>query len=639
MKLTKHQEEAVKANKGNYLVHAGSGSGKTSSFIARIAHLIKTEKVNPDSILGLTFTKEAANNMKDKLANTIGEDMADYVELSTFHSFANRIMRKRYPWFYKNKHIMKSWWRIRTAFDICGKDGLELAIKGGEFMSFISYQKSHMIREGMGIVEDNYCSEIETKEQLQQAYDLYLKQAREARLFEFDDMLIDFYYKLKEDNDLLEDIKQTYEYVMVDEFQDTNTANMLILKEICDDNLFAVGDFRQGIYGFINADVNNILNFTNQFNDVKLVELNENFRSTNQIVDFANNIISSSPVEKYKQFSPQIAARNVDGEKIRVDIYQDESTEVKEIFNRIESMIEDKGYKYNDFSILLRTNTQLGVFESYFAEQEVPVDVSSSKSFFDRKEIVDMLSYATHTINQEDDISINRIMNTPNRYISNKVVSNIASYAYDNELTFEEATREVDFGGRLNSNIRKVPRLFDELRLHVGEGSAGDFLEKIYTTTGYHKHIERTAPNEQDAMLKSESIRKLINMAKKFSDINAFLTHISIIRQNSGKNPDGVKLMTVHSSKGLEFPVVFIPSITSENYPHEMNRDVEEERRLFYVASTRAKDYMELSIPVFPDSSGGSYHPSPFMIDVFGDKLKETRKLVLHNGMDNTLYY
>ena len=636
MELTTKQKEAVHATKGNVLVHAGAGSGKTSVFTARIANLIGNKGVKPSEILGMTFTNEASENMRDRLSNLIGKKSAKEVNLMTFHSFAYRLLRSRYVGEYANKTIMKHWWKQQQLYDIVGKRksgndvGLNLICKAGDLGSFISFQKSNMIREGMHVIWEDRFEEYGTKKELQKAFDTYCELVRNARLIDFDDMLVDLYYKLLEDDDLLFDLKDEYKYVMVDEFQDTNTVNLEILKLITDNNLFVVGDFRQGVYGFINANISNILNFEDTFNDVNLIELEDNFRSTDNIVKFANSVIDKSPIEKYKSFSEQVASRGEIGSQVRVRVYADEAEEAEHIIEMIERDNES-GMPYEFFAILSRTNAQLGFYESLFAEHEIPVDVSSSKSFFDRREIDDILSYAEHTIKPNDDMSMVRIMNSPSRFISKATVNQLNEFAYNNSVSFEEACSKMNTG-RSRTNITRLLSLFDELRESEEDMNASEFLKTVYRKTGYQQHIEKTSATVSDLSMKEDSIKRLFGIAKKFKDIKAFLGHVSVIKNNSNPNKEGVKLMTVHASKGLEFERVFLPSITEENFPHDMNKDIEEERRLLYVATSRAKNEMDISIPVFSGNDSDTVLPSPFLEDVMGERLFNARKEVLRNG-------
>lgn len=643
MKLTQNQKNAVHATKGNTLVHAGSGAGKTSVFTARIANLIANEGVNPDSILGLTFTNEASENMRLKLVGIIGEKKAKNVNLTTFHSFAYRTLKSRYVGEYSNKTIMKGWWKMQQLYEIVGKPknagdvGLNLQCRAGDLGSFISYQKANMIKGGMKVLWKEEFELFGTKKDMQKAFNVYCDLVKNARLLDFDDMLVDLYYKLLDDENLLFDLKDQYEYIMVDEFQDTNTINMEILKLITDNNLFVVGDFRQGIYGFINANIDNILSFTKTFNDVNLIELSENFRSTKNIVEFANTIIDKSPVELYKNFYHQLPAREIDGSPVNVKVYQDEYSEAEDIIKTISKNF-DSGMSYEDFAILARTNAQIGFYESLFADAEIPVDVTSSKSFFDRKEISDILSYAEHALYEHDDMSIRKIVNSPTRFISKAIVNQLNEYSYNHNISFEEACSEMNCG-RMTTNVRKLVLLFEDLREDIDNMNATNFLKLVYKKTGYKMHIEKTSTTITELANREDSIKKLFEIAKKFKSTSAFLAHISAVKNNNNKNNEGVKLMTVHASKGLEFEYVFLPSVTEENFPHDMNPDIEEERRLFYVASTRAKDKMSIGVPLFNATGSETVSVSPFLLDVMGKGILDIRKSVLRGADTGELLF
>ena len=616
-----------------FLIDGYIATHNTSAFTARVANLIGNEGVNPSEILGLTFTNEAAGNMRSRLISLIGKNKAEEVNLLTFHSFAYRLLKSRYSNEYSNKTIMKSWWKMQQLYDIVerpkssGDIGLSLACKAGELGSFISFQKTNMVRGGDPIVWKDEFDIYGTQGDLQKAFDTYCQLVKNARLIDFDDMLVDLYYKLIEDDSLIPELKNDYKFVMVDEFQDTNSVSLAILKLITDNNLFVVGDFRQGIYGFINANVENILDFSETFDDVTVIELNDNFRSTDNIVNFANTVIEKSPIEKYTQFDSQIAARGVDGAPVSIKLYSTEYVEAKNTIEEIEEFHRN-GVPYEDFAILTRTNAQIGFYESMFADENIPVDVSSSKSFFDRKEIADILSYAEHTVHPKDDMSMIRVINAPSRYISKAVTHSISEYAYNNNLTFEEASTAQN-NGYATTNLSKLVGLFKDFRDDSETMTASVFLKNVYNKTGYNRHIEKTSSTSSDLAMKKDAIKRLFEIAKKFPSISAFLVHVSIIKSNSGKNKDGVKLMTVHASKGLEFEHVYVPAVTDENFPHEMNSDIEEERRLFYVASSRAMNHMTISLPIFTNDGAETFEPSPFLTDVMGDELLRKRKSIL----------
>ncbi|MGX6979025.1 ATP-dependent helicase [Vagococcus elongatus] len=645
MGLTENQKKAVMAGEGNWLINAGSGSGKTTVFTTRIARMIKEGEAIPEEILGLTFTKEAATNMKKKLSKLIGKKQADKVDLLTFHSFAYSILKRKYPLKYRQLQLMPMWWKMKTLNDFCAKpsnfnpEGMSLMCKAGDLASFISYQKMNMVDPGGELLIDMRTENVASVsvEDLGVIYAKYCDMQEKARLIEFDDMLLDLYHKLEEDPKLATYIANQYSYIMVDEFQDTNKVSMGILSHISNENIFAVGDFRQGIYGFINASISNILDFEDTFENVNNIELKHNFRSTKNIVGISNKIIDMSPIEKYKNFEPQVAGRKEEGSNIEFNVYRDEAYEVKDIANQIIDLVESGENVYEDFAILLRTNAQLGIYESVFSSQEIPVDVSSDRSFFDRREISDLLAYAEHTLDPNDDSSFRKVYNSPSRFISNQVQKSIDEYAYKHEVNLEEAAIRADIG-KSGSVLSSYVDLFDDLRDIVDDVRADSFLIEVYKRTNYKKHVENTSTTAVDLEMRLEAINSLFEIAKKFRSVNAFLAHIMAVKQNNSKtNEHAVRLMTAHASKGLEFKHVFFPAFTSENYPHKMNPDIEEERRLSYVVASRAVDKLTVSMPNFISDGGSKYDPSPFLVDIAGDEIKDLQKNVTRGDSKSNL--
>ena len=651
MALTKSQNEAVFHKNGNVLIQAGAGAGKTTAFTARVANLIANEKVDPSTILAMTFTNEAADNMRSKLASLIGKTKANSVEITTFHSFAYKTLKSKYAHVYGEKKIIQQWWKFSKLYDLIAVGnkknpiGLNLIdnegkqINAGDLSQFISYQKANMINPGSAVLIDDKVSYVKNvgRRKLQDAYDTYCDLVKHARVLEFDDMLMDFYYYLEENEELLNDIKGRYNYIMVDEMQDTNSVNMEILKLITDNNLYAVGDFRQGIYGFINANIDNILSFKTTFPDVNLIEFRENFRSTKTIVGFCNTIIEKSPVDKYKQFQSQKAARKETGSDISIKYYQDEILEAKEIVEEISQQIDDNWERsLSDYAVICRTNAQLGMYESMFADIGIRVDVSSSKSFFDRKEVSDILAYAQHTIDPTDDMSLRKIINAPNRFVSKQTINDLDKYSFEHGVTLENALMQMD-SGRSRSSLMTLANHFEDMREET-DINASKFLRMIYNSIGYRDHLEKKSTSHTELMIRQEAIDRLFDISKKFPTIEAFLGHVSLIRNNNNsKGKEAIKLLTVHASKGLEFEVVFAPGVTNANFPHPMNADFEEERRLFYVVCSRAKDHLFISSHVFQGAKQEVVAASPFLVDTVGKKINDMRKNVLRGAETQSL--
>ena len=641
MKLTKSQLEGVENDGGNVLINSSAGSGKSSVFTARIATLIGKKGVDPESILGLTFTNEAADNMKKKLIKIVGKTRAEKVYLSTFHSFAYRFLKQNFPSEYGDKKIIQQWWKMQTVYDIIGEkssrnpNGLDLNVRVGDMLGFISYQKANMVLpEDDVIVDDNvrYIKEID-KEYLQQAYVNYCNAVRNARVLDFDDMLVDFYYKLKNNPELANGLKNKYQYVMADEFQDTNSVNIEILKLITDNNLFVVGDFRQGIYGFINANIDNILEFTNNFPDVKVIELADNFRSTHAVVEICNDLIDASPVSSYKAFSEAFDARGINGRGVSIKTHRDATVASDDIIDTIQNKMKKDDLEFRDFCVLCRTNAELGDFESVFADHDIPVDISSSKSYFDRKDIADLLAYAEHALDENDDMSLRRVFNSPNRFISKAVIANLDEYSFNNSMSLENSIGSFN-AGSAQSRLVDLRNLMQDLRRKT-DMNASKFLKLVYKLTNFEEHITKKATSYYDFEIRKEAVERLFEMSKKFTDIKMFLDHVSVIKNNNKKSKNAVNIMTVHASKGLEFNTVFVPNCDEEVYPHKMNTSYEEERRLLYVALSRAKDELYVSTNVFESGKQKMIHPSPFLIDIAKDDLKKSREDVV-TGADSS---
>lgn len=623
---------------GIALVNSGAGSGKTSVFTARIANLILNKSISPTRILGLTFTNEAATSMKNKLATKIGDDKAKMVNLSTFHSFAYRTMKSNFPELYKGKQIVQQWWKIQTASEVVSfTDGFGLNMKPGEFLGFVSYQKANLVRANMDVVVDSQVpyAKGEDVNKLKRAYERFLELCEHARVYDFDDMLLDFFYKLDETEWLVEKMKSQYTYIMVDEFQDTSMVNLEILKKISDNNLFVVGDFRQGIYSFINADIDNILTFASVFPNTKLIELRENFRSTTNIVKISNDVIDASPNEKYKGFSSQLAGRLDDGERIKITGFNMLDDEIQYICDSIEKKHENTHLNYADFAIICRTNAELGFFESEMADKGIPVRLSSNKSFFDRSEIADVLAYATHAADEWDDMSLRRIYNTPNRFIAKKTMTGLTEYAYKNKVSLEEALERGDVG-RSGYAFDNLLDIFAFLRKHLDK-PADKFLKIIIDKVKYEDHINNKSATANDLVIRKEALDKLLKMASRFTSIRSFLAHVDIIKSNSKKDEDAVNVMTTHASKGLEFDTVYVSNVNELSYPHVMSTDPEEERRLLYVALSRAVNTLEVTYVQMSEKD--VINPSPFLVDIAPIQVEVVKKNIMGGKAYSDFYY
>lgn len=599
MQLTKEQKEAILTTEGNVLVMASAGSGKTQSFTTRIAYMIRKKGISPTSILGITYTKKASEEMKSRLAKMIGKDNAKKIPMGTFHSIAYRLLKVLDDDFQK-LNIAPDWWKFSLLSDICkpmtdkNQNGMNLGIKAGELASFISYQKANMILPTDDVlIDDNvYYVDGIGRKTLQEAYRKYERLKDNSRQIDFDDMLLYFYYKLKNDNVFRTRIAKQYQYIMVDEFQDSSFIMIEIIKLINDRNVFVVGDFRQSIFKFINSRVENILNFKNEFANVKVIELNKNFRSTKNIVNLSNDIIGHSPIEEYRKFKPSESVAG-DGDKIPFTLYDTELNQITGIADKIEEL-HSQGTNLKEIAILVRTNAQTAIIEDVLADRDIPYEVSKSVSFFDRKEILDILSYARLAVDQEDDTSFRRIYNSPNRYLNKISLEQLDQFASENDMSLMEACKHTpqNSNWKFKRNIDSLLKVISELKYQVDKNvNAGRILRNIINSTRYIQYVNDTTTNATSIEEKHQAIDKLCEIGAKFPTMKALLAHVGTIKdkQSKSKGKDSVQIITIHSSKGLEWDSVFVPNCNEGLIPHTMNNDIEEERRLFYVACSRPR--------------------------------------------------
>jgi DNA helicase II / ATP-dependent DNA helicase PcrA len=648
MNLTKEQKEAVLTIDGNVSTMASAGSGKTSAFTTRIAYMIKEKNISPFNILAITFTKKASEEMKKRLSKMIGKDDTNKVAMGTFHSISYRLLKALDGDFAKLK-IAPDWWRFGLYNDMCkpsdGKNpnGLNLGIKAGELASFISYQKANMIKPTDDVLINDDVEYVDgvSREMLQEAYVSYERLKDTSRQIDFDDMLMYMYEKLSSDSKFRERLQKQYTYIMVDEFQDTSLIVLEIIKMINQQNVFVVGDFRQSIYKFINANVENILNFKDEFKNVKLIELNKNFRSTQNIVKLSNEIIANSSVKKYTEYKPSESVSEV-GDKVQFTLYDKEMSQIQSIANKVVEL-QEEGSPLSEIAVLVRTNAMTALIEQEFAERDLPYDVSKSMSFFDRKEILDILSYARLAVDIGDDSSFRRIYNTPNRYLSKKSLEQLDEFASSRELPLIEAVRVTPQNSdwKFKRNIDQFTKIISDLRYQVQTNvNAGRMLRNVVRLTKYIKFVNDTTTSASQIDEKLESIEKLCEMGAKFPTMKAFLAHVGTIKdkQAKSKGKDAVQIVTMHSSKGLEWDNVFVINCNEELMPHKMNNDEEEERRLFYVACSRPRKKLFISW-YFYDNELSIQKEGLFINELLGKEQTDNMKKELFRGSRESVYY
>ncbi len=589
MTLNDKQIEAVNHKEGPCLVLAGAGSGKTRVLTQRIIKLID-DGVSPYNILAITFTNKAAREMKSRVENKIGS-VADSIFIGTFHSFGLRIIRENYLSLgYKSnitildqddtKSIIK---RIIKDMDLDPKD---YDVK--HILNRISSSKN----DGVTPSEYNRLFLREDDKIIASIYEKYLKVLKENNSVDFDDLLLLPVSLFKSNKEVLEHYQERFKYILVDEYQDTNSIQYELCKLLAKkyNNIFVVGDANQSIYSWRNADYRNILNFEHDYKDVHVVLLEENYRSTNNILKAANCVINNNKEGKKLKLWTSLG----DGEKIDYIRVDDEIREAGYVTKKIKELMSI-GYNYNDFAVLYRTNAQSRVLEQTFTSNSIPYNIIGSYRYLDRKEIKDLIAYLNLIYNPNDSISLERVINVPKRGIGAKTIDNIRTIASINGTSMFEA---IDSGKEL-----EWKKIIEELIKDSEELSLSEIIEDVLVKTGMRKEYEDDKSVESDRRL--EDLEEFKSLALNFEengifDLETFLENIMLVSdtgQYSDSN-DVVTLMTLHSAKGLEFKVVFIVGMEEGIFPHnrsfESEKELEEERRLCYVGITRAKQKLYL---------------------------------------------
>lgn len=596
--LNDKQIEACKFDEGVLLILAGAGSGKTGVLTNRIAYLIETKRAYPSEILAITFTNKAAREMKSRVKSFIG-DKADSCWISTFHAFCSRVLRR----YKENIGYSNSF----TIYDTSDKISLikecmnELAISKDYFKpstigSYISDAKDQMITPKK--YEEKYLGEYRM-EKIASLYSLYQEKLKKNNAMDFDDLIFNTLILFKEDEEALSYYQNKFKYIMVDEYQDTNYTQYMLIKLLSkkNKNLVVVGDDDQSIYAWRGADIRNILEFEKDFSDVKIIKLEQNYRSTSNIINCANSVIQNNAGRKDKR----LWTNHQKGEKVTVYRAMDENDEANFIVKNI-LKLKEKGYKNTDFAVLYRINALSRKFEEKLVQNHLKYKVFGGFKFFDRAEIKDILAYLRLIDNPFDEVSFKRVINRPKRGIGNKTVEKIEKEAYQNDKSMLEIINDAKNYGFTGATLKKVTRfaeLIEVLRSLAKIMNVKDLLDEILKSTSYIKYLQEE--NTLESRSKIENINELFSVVEEFEKANEDKSLSNLLQQASlstdmdeEENGEYISLMTIHSAKGLEFPVVFLAGAEESIFPStrslETEDGLEEERRLAYVAITRAKN-------------------------------------------------
>ena len=602
--LNDKQYEAVTNTEGPCLVIAGAGSGKTKVLTHKIAYLIKEKDVKPWNILSITFTNKAANEMKERIVNLVG-DVATDIWMGTFHSICVRILRRFIDRIgFDNSFIIFDTSDQKTLVKNCLKDlGIDDKLfNDRSVLSEISNAKNEML------TPESYAARANgdfRKEKISTVYELYQKRLKENNAIDFDD-IINYTIEILQDN---EDIREYYcdkfKYILVDEYQDTNKAQFMLVKILASKykNITVVGDNDQGIYSFRGADISNILNFEKDFPGTKIIKLEQNYRCTGNILKAANAVIKNNEV-KYKK---ELWTQNEEGNLPKVYQADNEYDEASYIVEQIEHLRREEYYKYKDFAVLYRMNTQSRAIEDILRRENIPYKIIGGLKFYERKEIKDLIAYLRLIQNHNDNLSLRRIINEPKRGIGKTSLDKIELMSNDiGEPMYEIIKRADEFGlNRVFLNSREFINIIEELSAKKDELPISELIKEVLKKSGYTKALQNE--NTIEAENRIENLDEFLTVAIEFEEeevengLREFLEGITLSSDidELEESDDYVTLMTLHSAKGLEFPVVFLVGMEEGIFPGYKSisepRELEEERRLCYVGITRAKEHLYLT--------------------------------------------
>ena len=589
--LNDRQKEAVLYGDGPLLILAGAGSGKTSVLTKRVAYLIKERNVSPKNIVAITFTNKAAKEMKERIIKEVGKEGYD-IQISTFHSFGLRIIKENYEklGYEKNFTIIDSDDSLTVVKKIIKDIGYDPKIYNPRAIrNKISSCKNEMTSPEA--YERYAASDFEKV--VQEVYAKYEKKLQRNNSVDFDDLLLLPIELFKKNPDILNKYQDLYQYILIDEYQDTNEAQYILTKMLSAKNrkITCVGDDSQSIYSFRGANYKNILNFEKDYKDAKTILLEQNYRSTSNILDAANQVIKNNKMRKDKNLW---TSRGI-GEKIKYYRAYNERDEAQYVIRKIKELT-NRNVEYKDIAVLYRTNAQSRVLEEEMLKENLPYRVIGSFYFYSRKEIKDLIAYLRLIHNSKDNVSLLRVINTPKRGIGLKTIENLTIQADAMGVSIYEAIssgKELEF----KNLIEKLKEMSKDLTLT-------ELIDKVLDASGMKKELEDEKTLEAEVRLENleefKSITKTFEEREGLISLEDFLLEISLISdvEEYKDDPNRISLMTVHSVKGLEFDHVFVVGMEEGIFPHINslmdNSELEEERRLCYVAITRAKDDLHL---------------------------------------------
>lgn len=605
--LNEQQREAVYQTEGPVLILAGAGSGKTRVLTHRTAYLIEEMGVNPYNIMAITFTNKAAGEMRERIDDLVGYG-SESIWVSTFHSTCVRILRRHIDrlGFDNNFTIYDSDDQKTVMKDICKRLQIDTKrYKEKNFLNVISSAKDELVSPEEFTLQ---AAGDYAKQKQAQVYREYQQVLKKNNALDFDDLIVKCVELLKNDDQVLDYYQERFRYIMVDEYQDTNTAQFHLIQLLAKKyrNLCVVGDDDQSIYKFRGANINNILHFERYFPDAKVIKLEENYRSTQNILDAANSVIRHNVGRKEKA----LWTRQDAGDKIDFQQFDSAYEEAEFIAHSVNSFVRKGTYQYGDCAVLYRTNAQSRMLEEKFVNENIPYKIVGGVNFYARKEIKDLLAYLKTIDNARDDLAVKRIINVPKRGIGATTINRVQDYADSNGMSFYTALKMADdipSIGKAAAKIRPFVNFIQMLRSKLPYISVEELMDEIIEETGYVAELE--AEDTDEARARIENIDEFISKIVTYEDseetptLSGFLEEVALIADIDSleEGSDYVVLMTLHSAKGLEFPNVYLAGMEDGLFPSYMTitsddpSEIEEERRLCYVGITRAKEHLTLT--------------------------------------------
>ncbi|HTN99615.1 MAG TPA: DNA helicase PcrA, partial [Microthrixaceae bacterium] len=650
--LNPAQYEAVTHGEGPLLVVAGAGSGKTRVLTHRIAHLIYAHNVSPYEVLAITFTNKAAQEMRERIGSLVGP-VARKMWISTFHSACVRILRNDanllgYPsafTIYDQADAVRLTGYVIRDLNIDPKRFPPRAVHAA-----ISAAKN----DGLDVEAYTERASVIYDRKIAEVYQEYQARLRRAGAMDFDDLLSVTVELLQTQPQVLEHYQQRFKHVLVDEYQDTNTVQNDLVMLLGEEhrNVCVVGDTDQSVYRFRGADMRNILDFETAFPDATVVVLEQNYRSTQTVLDAANAVISHNSARKPKD----LWTESGNGDLITKFQGEDEGDEAQWISRELTRLHDVGDRRWSDMAVFYRTNAQSRVLEEQLLRTGIPYKVVGGTRFYDRREVKDAMAYLKAIVNQTDEVSVKRVLNVPKRGVGDQTVGRLDAFARSHGLSFVDALRRWDEAGvspRSARGIESFLNILDDLKSEVADGPA-KVLESILERSGYLAELEADRSVDNDSRV--ENLAELVGMAQDHESVDAFLEHVSLVADTDQlPDPDdpgetGVLLMTLHAAKGLEFPVVFMSGMEEGVFPHMRAltdpAELEEERRLCYVGITRARERLYLSHAWCRTLYGGTQYnpPSRFLSEIPKDliedssssRTRETRSSRRSGGWEST---